>query len=246
MPPLPAGWEETRDASGRPYYFNLVSGSVSWERPGPLRSSVVLRHTAASAPSASADSAANATRQPDQVDQLNEAVLAARARQGDRPPMTNETIRDAVKSFNKDYFKSPRAEAKWGRIADWNVSQVTDMGWLFRNMRQFNEDLSLWDVGNVTNMDRMFQGATSFNRDVINWDVGQVTNMDSIFRDATSFNGDVRKWDVKNVTTMDSSPWAAAVMFMGTKVHIKGIPWLRKISITWVLSTNTSGKRCGS
>eukprot|EP00966_Prymnesium_polylepis_P111683 2583542-Prymnesium_polylepis.1 len=43
-------------------------------------------------------------------------------RQGKWPPMTNESIRQAVKEFfeeSKD-FRSPKAEAKWGPVAEWD------------------------------------------------------------------------------------------------------------------------------
>ena len=60
----------------------------------------------------------------------------------------------AVKEFRAEsaFFKSPAAEEKWGRIADWDVSQVTGMCGLFFEMKEFNQDLSLWDVGKVGDM----------------------------------------------------------------------------------------------
>jgi len=33
--PLPPGWEEKRDASGRRYYVNHNTRSTQWERPRP-------------------------------------------------------------------------------------------------------------------------------------------------------------------------------------------------------------------
>ena len=43
--------------------------------------------------------------------------------------MTNESIRQAVAEFKAESaaFDSPNAERKWGPLADWNVSNVTDM-----------------------------------------------------------------------------------------------------------------------
>ena len=69
-------------------------------------------------------------------------------------PMSNESIREAVREFAAESadFNSPNAEAKWGRIADWNVLQVTDMNLLFEGKRKFNSDVSKWNVGNVTDM----------------------------------------------------------------------------------------------
>ena len=38
-----------------------------------------------------------------------------------------------------------------GDISEWNVSNVTDMSWMFYYCKKFNQDLSGWDVSNVTN-----------------------------------------------------------------------------------------------
>ena len=43
-----------------------------------------------------------------------------------------------------------------GNIAEWDVSAVTDMSYLFRDTSQFNQDLSSWNVSQVTNMEGMF------------------------------------------------------------------------------------------
>ena len=48
------------------------------------------------------------------------------------------------------------ATAKYGAIADWCVSRVTDMSWLFSNLRNFNADISGWDTSRVTDMSYMF------------------------------------------------------------------------------------------
>ena len=44
-------------------------------------------------------------------------------------PKTNESIRQAVAEFKAESadFRSPTAEGKWGPLAYWNVSEVTDM-----------------------------------------------------------------------------------------------------------------------
>ena len=46
----------------------------------------------------------------------------------------------------------------------WNVSNVTDMRWMFADAEAFNQPLNKWDVSNVTNMKCMFKNATSFNQ----------------------------------------------------------------------------------
>ena len=73
--------------------------------------------------------------------------------------MTNESIRQAVKEFTAKpgmFSKDPRgkAEAKWGRIADWDVSGVTSMKELLEYAKEFSEDVGLWDV--CESMQEMF------------------------------------------------------------------------------------------
>ena len=80
------------------------------------------------------------------------------------------------------------AKARYGPIASWDTSGVTDMHWLFFNKRDFNEVISRWNVSNVVDMRNTFQGATSFNGDLSCWDVGQVQNMIDTFCNATSFD----------------------------------------------------------
>ena len=89
-----------------------------------------------------------------------------------------------------------------GPIADWDVSNVTDMMVIFSRATCFNADLSNWDVSRVTEMRAMFYEARAFDADLSNWDVSRVTGMKSMFFKATSFNSDVSKWDVSRVTDM--------------------------------------------
>ena len=87
-------------------------------------------------------------------------------------------------------------------LSGWDVSNVTDMSYMFRFAESFNQDLSGWDVSNVTNMRYMFYSAPSFNQDLSGWDVSNVTDMNSMFYYAVSFNQDLSGWDVSNVTNM--------------------------------------------
>ena len=87
-------------------------------------------------------------------------------------------------------------------ISSWDVSNVTDMSWMFYYEEVFNQDIGNWDVSNVTNMEGMFQSAKNFNQDIGNWDVSSVTNMSRMFSEATLFNQDIGNWDVSNVADM--------------------------------------------
>jgi surface protein len=83
-----------------------------------------------------------------------------------------------------------------------NLSNVTDMGGMFRNATLANPNAEDWDVSNVTNMARMFSYATSFNGILNNWDVSSVTDMTNMFSDATSFNQPLNNWDVSSVNSI--------------------------------------------
>ena len=108
---------------------------------------------------------------------------------------TDADIRTAVKAWCGDWgmlsMMSPsdpvEAEATYGHISEWDVSDVTDMNRLFQYLRSFNEDISQWKVHNVTNMSRMFFAAHSFNQDLSNWQVGNVIKMGGMFCEARSF-----------------------------------------------------------
>ena len=87
-------------------------------------------------------------------------------------------------------------------IKSWDLSNVTDMSFMFYSANSFNQDIGVWDVSNVTNMESLFVYAESFNKDISSWNVSNVTNMNGLFFNATSFNQDIGSWNVSNVTDM--------------------------------------------
>ena len=104
--------------------------------------------------------------------------------------MTDESIRRAVEEFRAESadFASPRAEAEWGRIADWDVSGVRSMRALFQCADKFRGDLSLWEMGACVDMHRMFQYATAFRADLSAWSVGAGTDTHDMFLFADAFD----------------------------------------------------------
>eukprot|EP00964_Phaeocystis_antarctica_P021197 scaffold11740_cov53-Phaeocystis_antarctica.AAC.4 len=57
-----------------------------------------------------------------------------------------------VQAFNA---KPTAVTAKCGPIADWDVSTITDMSYLFKYL-DFDADVSSWDTSSVTTMAGMF------------------------------------------------------------------------------------------
>ena len=103
-------------------------------------------------------------------------------------PLDNETIRIAVGYYLQGGKKKDVIIKKYGKIEDWNTSEVTYMSKLFCDYNNFNEDISKWDVSKVTNMESMFEHAEKFNQPIGKWDVSKVNNMKYVFYRAESFN----------------------------------------------------------
>jgi len=87
-------------------------------------------------------------------------------------------------------------------IGNWDVSEIKDMSYLFKDFKNFNEDISGWNVSKVTNMSGMFYECINFNKNISGWDVSKVTNMSGMFYKCINFNQPLNNWDVKNVVDM--------------------------------------------
>eukprot|EP01052_Picozoa_sp_SAG31_P007442 SAG31_NODE_355_length_17187_cov_15.601299_7_plen_800_part_00 len=116
-------------------------------------------------------------------------------------PLTNATFQTAINDIlaldsNGDVFLAP-----YGKIQDWDVSQVTNMSQAFQTTN-FNGDLSSWDTSSVTNMSFMF-AETLFVGDITSWDVSSVQDFKYMFQDDTLFNQDIGSWDVSSATDME-------------------------------------------
>ena len=120
--------------------------------------------------------------------------------------LTDANIHAAVDEWVADPVT---ATTTYGDIADWDVSQVTNMNGLFKDETTFNEDISAWDVSNVTTMNNTFNNADAFNRDLSAWDVSQVTSMIRMFTNNSGFDDDISSWDVGSVTNMKEMFWNA-------------------------------------
>ena len=89
-------------------------------------------------------------------------------------------------------------------IDSWDVSNVTDMSFMFFNCYAFNQPIGYWNVGNVTNMLGMFYTAWAFNQPIGSWNVSNVNTMQQMFSSATAFNQPIGSWNVSNVTNMQN------------------------------------------
>ncbi|MDG0967809.1 MAG: BspA family leucine-rich repeat surface protein, partial [Flavobacteriaceae bacterium] len=124
---------------------------------------------------------------------VSEQQLRSMISQGEElTTVCTSKITDMSKIFRFSQFN--------GDISSWDVSNVTDMSWMFgvwgSSINPFDGDISHWDVSSVKIMKRMFL-SSQFNGDISNWDVSSVTDMEGIFMDS-QFNGDISNWDVSS------------------------------------------------
>ena len=84
-----------------------------------------------------------------------------------------------------------------------DTSKIDDMSTLFERNTN-NYDISEWDVSNVTDMSYMFYKCKNFNSDLSKWDVSNVTDMHFLFNDS-KFDKNIDNWNVSNVKDMRSA-----------------------------------------
>jgi surface protein len=105
-------------------------------------------------------------------------------------------------------------------ISHWDVSDVTNMNFLFNDLRGFNQDLSYWDVSKVTRFVATFQDARAFNSDISSWDVSSGEIFYAMFLNAFAFSQDIGDWDLSGIDV--SKPYGSRTgvdnMFNGSTV----------------------------
>ena len=127
-----------------------------------------------------------------ELKELLKQLIEERGNDGDFNDINTSEITDMSYLFDKLDFN--------GIISSWDVSNVTNMSYMFYGCKIFNQDISKWDVSKVNNMRSMFFNCESFNQDISNWDVSNVNDMRFMFCYCGSFNQDISKWNVSIVT----------------------------------------------
>ena len=127
-------------------------------------------------------------------------------------------ITDMSHLFEPRLETGEQARFFYDGIETWDVSNVTNMSFMFCYAKNFNEDISKWNVGKVTNMRGMFQFASSFNQDISSWDVSKVENMQAMFYDAAAFSYPLDGWNIEKVKNM-------RFMFMYARYFAKKPTW---------------------
>ena len=68
---------------------------------------------------------------------------------------TTASLKTAVREWSSTN-SAASALMMYGPILEWDVSSITDMNGLFRNLTTFNENVSSWNTSSVTDMSYMF------------------------------------------------------------------------------------------
>merc|ERR1719329_2010609 len=151
------------------------------------------------------------------------------------------SLKTAVTEYNSN---AAAATAKYGPIAGWCVSRVTDMGKLFFGMYHFNEDISSWDTSRFTNMHAMFWSgfnhplsfdtsrvtdmshmfaANQWFNQPLHLDTSRVTNMADMFHAASTFNQPL-SFDTSRVTNMRRMFWDAKKFSQQLRFDLSSVP----------------------
>ena len=122
------------------------------------------------------------------------------------PNTKSVKVQPKTKGELKDLIKLELV--RQGPDADLNfidVSQITDMSFLFNELSPGNLKIDKWDVSNVTHMSWMFAFCKKINVDLSSWGtrVSNVTDMQSMFLGCEEFDCDLSDWNVSNVVNMN-------------------------------------------
>ena len=110
-----------------------------------------------------------------------------------------------IDSFSNDKDKCKgifsHTDFKYIDISDWDVSNVTDMEYMFYMCKELKSvgNILGWDVSKVTDMSGMFYSCTYFNQDISSWNVSNVISMTYMFSWCESFKQDLSNWNVSKV-----------------------------------------------
>jgi hypothetical protein len=86
-------------------------------------------------------------------------------------------------------------------------------------IKKFDIDITGWDVSNVVNMNYMFKNSENFNQDISKWNVTNVKYMNNMFYNCVTFNQDLSKWNDKLINLEKSRD-----AFEGCNINEKYIP----------------------
>ena len=110
-----------------------------------------------------------------------------------------DELKRAIKLYFNEYENYEKKVLPYGRIKDWDVSNIRDMSFLFKGIincdAQFSE-IQYWKPINVEMMSSMFQNCYTFNQPLNHWGpyLSNVVSMTSMFENCSTFNQPLDNW----------------------------------------------------
>jgi surface protein len=92
----------------------------------------------------------------------------------------------------------------------WDVSQVTDMSFLFEGKTGFNVDIGQWEMSQVTDARGMFHGASSFYQAINGWVLTSGANTTGMFTGADTWLSRASRTDGSDTTDGPPSVWSVS------------------------------------
>ena len=114
----------------------------------------------------------------------------------------------SITNINNIFNDCSSLESLSKEISLWDISQIKDMSFMFRNCSSLTRlpDLSEWKTWKVTNMEGIFSGCKSLNeiKGIQKWATDEVTNMKKIFSGCSSLKSlpDISSWNTQKVEDM--------------------------------------------
>ena len=117
-----------------------------------------------------------------------------------------------VQSFRMTFSASEYTGHVGSGLANWDVSEGTDFGFMFSQTTQFNGDISKWITTKMSTLVYAFWDSEKFNSDISKWDVLSITTATNAFEDAKSYS-----------RTICSKNWLSSVFFSVNREN-SGLP----------------------
>lgn len=128
-----------------------------------------------------------------------------------------------------------------------NISNVTDMSYMFNNAFTFNHDISSWNTAAVTNMSYMFSFATSFNQNLGNWKLNNSVNMANMLdysgMDCINYSETLIGWATNNFPPSYRTLGAVGLQYGTNAVNERD--FLLNSRLWTIVDAGSSGLVCG-
>lgn len=99
--------------------------------------------------------------------------------------------------FHRIYFNGGGDAEKLLSVNQWGTGQWSSMAYAFKGCAYLSGGAAdTPNLSNVTDMSYMFGSAIAFNQPLGNWDTSGVTHTNGMFHDANAFDQDLSSWDV--------------------------------------------------